>query len=382
MMHGMRSPEEPDKSLNMHVLIDVGNPGWLALMKIALLIRTYPDEVRNGFDAYAIGLMDGFRKEGVDFEVLARRNPRFIDDPRLSPILYDMLCPLSNIFRRRPRTTVFHAISESQALIFPFIRGRKIATIHHIEKFKLTRDNILKINTAYNLFWSLCTEIAVRYSDRMICISEQTKKELMDLYGTDEERIVVVPQAISDRFTENASERKERLIGYIGPFTARKNIPALFRVLRIIHGSPGFDDVRMKICGSGPTGPVSDAMAADRDLAELIDFKGEVPDGRIVSEYNELAALLYPSLHEGFGLGILEAQRCGVPVFILQEAKIPEMVSRFAIKCASPQDMALKVMYYLRGDLAYDRRKAIEYAGTFSEQARVKRTLAVYDEEK
>lgn len=347
-------------------------------MKIALLIRTYPDEVRNGFDAYAIGLIDGFRKEGMDFEVLAPKDPRFINDPRLSPILYDLIYPLSNIFRRRSKTTIFHAISESQALIFPFLKGKKVVTVHHIEKFKLTTKNVLKINTIYNLFWRCCTNIAVNHSDRIICISEQTKKELVGLYGTNEDKIVIVPQSISDRFTEIALIRQKRLIGYIGPFTARKNIPALFQVLKAIQESPGFEDVKMKICGSGPIAPITDAMAADRGLAKHIIFKGEVPDGQIVNEYNELAALLYPSLHEGFGLGILEAQKCGIPVFILLEAKIPEEVARFAIRCSSPQDMALKVMEYLDGSLKYDKERAIEYAATFSDQARVHKTVAVY----
>ncbi|HEY3419545.1 MAG TPA: glycosyltransferase family 4 protein [Methanomassiliicoccales archaeon] len=347
-------------------------------MKIVLLIRTYPDEVRNGFDAYAIGLIERFRKDGIDFDVLAPKDPRFVDDPRISPILYDLLYPISNIFRRRSKTTIFHAISESQALIFPFIRGKKIVTIHHIEKFELNRGSVLKVNTIYNLFWRCCTDIAVSYSDRIICISEQTKKELVDRYGTEDDKIVVVPQAISDRFAENGSLRQNRLIGYIGPFTARKNLPALFQVLRTIHESPGFDDVKMKICGVGPVAPITDLMSANPDLTGQIIFKGEVPDRQIVEEYNELTAMLYPSLHEGFGLGILEAQRCGVPVFILQNAMIPEEVVRFAIKCASPQDMATKVMDYLRGDLHYDKKKAMEYASTFSEQSRAKKTIAVY----
>ena len=347
-------------------------------MKISLLIRTYPDEVRNGFDAYAIGLMDGFKKEGIDFDVLAPKDPRYVNDPRLSPIVYDLLYPLSNIFRRRSETMIFHAVSESQALIFPFVKGRKIVTVHHIERFELTAKNVLKINTIYNLFWRLCTNIAVSYSDKIICISEQTKKELVNLYGTNEDKIVIVPQAISDRFVENALVRQKRLIGYIGPFTERKNIPALFQVLRTIHEDKDFDDVKMKICGTGPTAPITNLMAANPDLTEHIIFKGEVSSGQIVNEYNELAVMLYPSLHEGFGLGILEAQKCGVPVFILQDAKIPEEVARFAIKCISPQDMGLKVMDYLRGDLEYDKEKVIEYTSTFSERSRAKRTINVY----
>ena len=347
-------------------------------MKIALLIRTYPDEVRNGFDSYAIGLIDGFKKEGIDIDVLAPRNPRFINDQRLSPVIYDLLYPLSNILRRRSKTAVFHAISESQGWIFPFLKGRKIVTVHHIDEFELTAKNILKINTIYNLFWRCSTNVAVRYSDKIICISEQTRDELVDLYGTDKDKIVIVPQAISDRFKENSLLRQERLIGYIGPFTARKNMPALFQALTIIHRTAGFDDVKMKICGAGPTAQINQLIEANPELAESIIFKGEVPNLKIVDEYNELAAMLYPSLHEGFGFGILEAQKCGVPVFILKDAEIPEMVARYAIKCSSPRDMALKVMEYLRGDLKFERETVIEYAGTFSEQVRTKKTLAVY----
>jgi glycosyltransferase involved in cell wall biosynthesis len=344
------------------------------------LIRTYPDEVRNGFDAYAYSLINMYGRQKVDFDVQTAKNVKYINGPKLSPIFYDMLYPLSHIFKRRSKETVYHAISESQALIFPFIKGRKVVTVHHIEKIKLGARDLLKINTVYNMFWRYCTNIAVRQSDRIICISEQTRKELIGMYRIDEDKISIVSQAISDRFIENDSVRNGRMIGYIGPFTARKNIPALFQVFKDIHKSKGFEDIRMKICGSGPSTLVMEEIAADPKTAENVLFKGEVPDMDVVNEYNELSAMLYPSFHEGFGLGILEAQKCGIPVFILQDAKIPEEVTRCAIKCASPQDMAKKVMDYLQGDLHYEKKRAIAYATTFSEEARAKRTLSIYEE--
>ena len=348
-------------------------------MHVVLLVRTYPHEIRNGFDAYAGSLIKEYGKLDVDVEVRTASDERFVNNAKLSPLFYDLLFPMLSALRNRKDRSLCHAISESQAIAFPFIHGRKVVTVHHINPLRIRLRDMYRPSTAYVLFWQYCTDIAIGHADAIICISDQTKKELIDLYKIDENKITVIAQAVADRFTEMPSLHDRKMIGYIGPFTARKNIPALFQVFRKLHQDPQLRDVRMKICGSGPTGPIDEGMAADPELAKSIVFKGEIPEKDVVAEYNELAALLYPSKHEGFGLGILEAQMCGLPVFVLQDAKIPEEVARFAIKCANPDDMAVKVGHLLKGTLKYDAEAAKQHASTFSESARAKRTIALYE---
>ncbi|OPY31677.1 MAG: UDP-D-galactose:(glucosyl)lipopolysaccharide-1,6-D-galactosyltransferase [Methanomassiliicoccales archaeon PtaU1.Bin124] len=347
-------------------------------MHVVILVRTFPHEIRNGFDAYAGSLIKEYQKEGLDFEVRTAKDERFVDDPKLSPIFYDLIYPMLGMLRRRKDRPVFHAISESQGLVFPFVQGKKVVTVHHINPLHLKLRDLYRPSTWYALFWRYCTDVAIAHADQVICISEQTKKELIDLYKIEEDKISVVSQAVADKFVEMPSLRKGRVVGYIGPFTTRKNIPALFQAFKRLHAMEDMRDVRLKICGSGPSGSVEEGMA-DPELAGSIDFRGEVSEQRIVAEYNELAALLYPSMHEGFGLGILEAQRCGVPVFILRDAKIPAEVAKHAIRCDSPDDMAVKVALLLRGHLPYDRKAAMDHASTFSESARAKRTIAIYE---
>jgi glycosyltransferase involved in cell wall biosynthesis len=88
-----------------------------------------------------------------------------------------------------------------------------------------------------------------------------------------------------------------------------------------------------------------------------------------------------PSDWEGFGLPILEAQRCGVPVIIRNEARIPEEVSRCCVKAISLEDMA-EQMARLLLDAEFSQKiasNALAYSSQFTWERTVTETIAVYD---
>jgi glycosyltransferase involved in cell wall biosynthesis len=88
-----------------------------------------------------------------------------------------------------------------------------------------------------------------------------------------------------------------------------------------------------------------------------------------------------PSDWEGFGLPILEAQRCGVPVITRNDARIPEEVSRCCVKAASVEDMAEQMARVIT-DTEYARgiaRQALAYSSQFTWDRTVKETIGVYE---
>ena len=89
---------------------------------------------------------------------------------------------------------------------------------------------------------------------------------------------------------------------------------------------------------------------------------------------------MFPSYYEGFGLEILEAQARGLPVIIYKHAKIPNEIKRYCFEAESPEHMA-QIIEELKenGYNEKQRKKAMEYARSFTWEKTAKETLEVYN---
>jgi glycosyltransferase involved in cell wall biosynthesis len=113
-----------------------------------------------------------------------------------------------------------------------------------------------------------------------------------------------------------------------------------------------------------------------------VEFHGPAPDTDLVDVYNSLDAYVVPSEWEGFGLPILEAQRCAIPVVIRGDAHIPEEVGRHCLKATSAQHMA-DILYEILTDDTLRERVAttgLEYSKRFTWEKTLKETISVYKE--
>jgi len=90
-------------------------------------------------------------------------------------------------------------------------------------------------------------------------------------------------------------------------------------------------------------------------------------------------AIVFPSLYEGFGQPILEAQSRGLPVIIYKYGKIPKEVRRYCFEAESPEHMA-QIIENLKenGYNEKEQKKAMEYARSFTWEKTAKETLEVY----
>ena len=115
-------------------------------------------------------------------------------------------------------------------------------------------------------------------------------------------------------------------------------------------------------------------------LTRDVEFKGFVPASKLAETYSSFDVFALPSDWEGFGLPILEAQRCAVPVIIREEALIAEEVSRSCLKAGSERDMADKLLQLLSDRDSRERvaEEGLEYSQQFTWERAVQRTLEVY----
>jgi glycosyltransferase involved in cell wall biosynthesis len=171
-------------------------------------------------------------------------------------------------------------------------------------------------------FWDLVTfkvfvRRAVRKADRVLAISERTKRDLIELYGTPAEKIVVTPLAPDPAFAP-AGDHGSFLL-FVSAIEPRK------QPLAAIDAA---NAVGRKLIVVGPR--------KDEELvAELrrrgADVRGYVPKEELVRLYQQAACLVFPSRYEGFGLPVVEAMACGTPVVATPEQAMQEVAGDAAI---------------------------------------------------
>ena len=167
---------------------------------------------------------------------------------------------------------------------------------------------------------------SLHISDYMIAISSLVKENAIE-WGYNKDRIFVVNNFIGKEFiTKEIKEKKARskfVVGYLGTFRLRENVGEAIKAFMLLKG----DSYSFEIWGKQNFEYENLVKQAAND--KRIVFRGPAPEEKIVDIYDSFDAFVFPSLYEGFGLLILEAQARGLPVIIYKYGKIPKEVRRY-----------------------------------------------------
>lgn len=173
---------------------------------------------------------------------------------------------------------------------------------------------------------------AAQTADRIVAISQQTKNDLVELFGTPEEKIEVVYQSCSPEYFETVSAEKiqvirnkyklpERFVLYVGSFTARKQVLHLCKAFEQLADP----DTHLVLVGNGgeqlPQIKEYTQKGAARKRTHLVLG---APNTDLPAIYQMASLFVYPSLFEGFGIPIIEALASGTPVITTQGGCFPE----------------------------------------------------------
>ncbi len=348
-------------------------------MKVVVLCRKIDGMPLNGFDRYSNDITKSL-SEFKDLEIILPNQTGPFDIPPsgsvMSPPYYDVFMPVVNILRGKMKGDVFHAVTDGQAVIFPWIKGKKVVTMHHVDK---TPPIGIK-EKIFRIFYSFGTKMSLKYADLIICVSEQTRREVKEAYDVEDSRLCVVNHAVSDRFTVMPEVQKRKVVGYLGALKNRKNLEFMIRAAAAYKKKYGEDGVVFSICGEGPENERLRSLASQLDVNDIVEFKGRVNDADLVSTYNSFTLFCLPSLQEGFSLPVIEAERCGVPVLTLENAMMPEEVVSVSTKCRDEEDMASKIHFLFENKEAYDEavKAGLEHSLQFSTENTAKMTAEAY----
>jgi glycosyltransferase involved in cell wall biosynthesis len=214
-------------------------------------------------------------------------------------------------------------------------RYRRVVTVHDLiyarfpEAHSGIRDRGMRV----------LVPLAVRRSQRVIAISQSTRRDLVELLGTPPAKIDVVPQGLGAvarapalgaqetraRFglgerrvllTLSAKRPHKNLLALIG---ALARIPPERRPLLVAPGYPTWHEAELR------------ARAAELGIAGDVRLEGWLQEREIEGLWALADAFLYPSLYEGFGLPVLEAMARGVPVACADASSLPEVAGGAAL---------------------------------------------------
>jgi glycosyltransferase involved in cell wall biosynthesis len=283
---------------------------------------------------------------------------------------------------RRARLDAFHA----PAYTTPFGVHPVVVTIHDVSYARHPEWYPYKRDPLRRAFYRRSAVTA----DRIITDSAFSKAEIVEAYGVRPESIDVVPLAASAALTPGPALPTPagcpaRFLLHVGDLHARRNLEMVARALLTVRKrNPAHRDVALVLAGV-------DRGARDRlgvlndgadGAAPLVWFAGAIDEATLLALYRSAAMLVYPSRYEGFGLPLLEAMSCGLPVVAAAASSIPEVVGDAGV-LLDPDDQPgwSDAIERILDDAAHAqslRSSGLTRASQFSWQRTARETAAVY----
>ncbi len=205
----------------------------------------------------------------------------------------------------------------------PRFNGIKVTTVHDFAPILFESETNPKIVEVHKRR----LELVRKESDKIIVPSISTKNDAIE-YGIDEKRIVVIPEAVSANYgkiDKNKIDLVLKKYEISGDYLVtigvggRKNTNLLLKAFSRFKKK-----YKLVIIGG------QNHYQVNGELDNVI-FTGHVNKDEIPALYSGASAMVYPSLYEGFGLPILEAMNCGVPVVCSNTSSLPEVAGDSAV---------------------------------------------------
>jgi glycosyltransferase involved in cell wall biosynthesis len=223
---------------------------------------------------------------------------------------------------------------------------------------------------------------AVLSAHKIICISHNTKRDLLERYSLAESKVIVTHLAsdINVRLAQGDEPIPKRpYYLYVGARTSYKNFDGMLTAFAKVVSVRS--DIALCIVGS-PLNSTEEQRIADLKLTDYIEPYGYASDNHLAKLYHYSIAFVYPSKYEGFGIPPLEAMSCGTPVIASNSSSIPEVVGNAGLLFDPNAINDLVDLLLLLYDSPAERDRCItkgyQRSKLFSWDSTVAQTLAVY----
>jgi glycosyltransferase involved in cell wall biosynthesis len=268
------------------------------------------------------------------------------------------------------------------------IKGEPYSRLNSNEKFMVS----------FNWFLRIFEEKMLEGSNRLIAVSDFTRRELKQYYRVNEAKIRVIHNGVDvDKFKPASGKRKIKAeLGFnpddiailsVGRLYARKGLFTLIESMPAVVRT--FPRVKFIISGKGQSNEMKKLVnhATRLGVKDNIIFTGYFPDSKLPKLYQAADVFAFSTFYENLPFAVLEALSSGLPVVTTNVGGIPEMIERgkngFLVQPFNAGELSDKILYLLEhpdaaSEMAFLARKTI--LERFDWRLIVKKVLKVYDE--
>lgn len=262
------------------------------------------------------------------------------------------------------RAKTLNGIVHGHTLFFPLDKKRTIYTYHTTQLGELRalqkikdKSTAIVISMMFKKLYLIWEKYIIRNSAKLIAISNTIKDELLEL-GARLEQIEVMPNTVNlenyhrvspkiikqlrARFTTNSNTK---LIFAIGRLLPRKGFQDLIKAMSLLKNK----NIKLLIAGEGEYRRTLEQLAESLKMTNRVIFLGKIPRNKVKNFYSSADVTVIPSIHEPFGLVVLEAMACGSPLVCTKVCDFPLIAGRAAVYAQpqNPKDLAKKIQYVL-----------------------------------
>ncbi len=361
-------------------------------MRIAINCRSILLSQRTGIGRYTYHLLDNLGKIDPANAYVLHAPKRLFDFKRRLPDFSDHknLKRYTDFFQRGVgKCDVYHLPCPD---VIGTYSGKLVVTIHDLIYKTFPQSHMPQ---TIELTEKYMQGIAAR-ADKIICISENTRRDLHAFLDIPVEKSCVVyngvdhsmfyPLSPEERINA-AGQLKEMGIGrpyilYVGTIEPRKNLTGLLESFALLKSRRMFDG---QLVVAGMKGWMVDnvgGLIKELGIQADVIFTGFVRDDQLCQLYNMAEVFVFPSFYEGFGFPILEAFCCGAAVITAQTSSCGEIAGEAAISVdpGDCKEMA-NAMEQVLTDKTFKeslRKAGLKRARDFSFEKMAQGTLEVY----
>lgn len=254
----------------------------------------------------------------------------------------------------------------------------KITTVHDLIPFKFPETTTDTVRNAHKkrLAW------VMRESAKIIAVSRSTKEDLVSVLKVPEEKIVVIPEGVEERYHPQSLDIQEIIkkrykvnedyLFTLSTLEPRKNQARLIKAFQIVKKE--YPNLQLIIGGRTGWGEIPKEV-------EGVSMPGYIPDSDLPGLYSGCLAFVLPSIYEGFGLPPLQAMACGASVAVSNISSLPEVVDNAGVMF-DPYDIdsiAAGIIKAIKNRASL-KEKSLAQAAKFTWEKAAEETYEVYQQ--
>lgn len=281
---------------------------------------------------------------------------------------------------QRPRKLLSYDLIHCPTVIAPLFVLRKktkiVMTIHDLVPALFPELSNLK----KAIYYKYILKYIIPHVEHFIVPSKSVQSDFVEFYNIKPEIVSVIHEGVSEKYRFGSMQKQDYIL-VVSTVEPRKNFKRIIEAYSYLKTKYHISE---KLFIVGKRGwSCDDIYMVPKSLEKCIVFKGYVPETELIELYKNAKLLIYPSLHEGFGLPVVEAMACGCPVVTSNLSSLPEVAGDAAI-FVDPYDVndIAHAMHRLLDDerLASSFvKKGLERAKQFTWANCARETLRIYE---